>query len=139
MSGSVFVDTNVFVYLFDLDEPEKQDQARNLLGRLSKEATIVVSTQVLQEFYVAVTRKLAEPLRPQQAVEATRGIAAYHTVQVDPPMVFAAIQLHEDEKTSFWDALIIRAALESGCELLFSEDMRQGRRFGELSVDNPFR
>lgn len=138
MSGSVFVDTNVFVYLFDSDEPDKQDEARKLLGRLSRDATIVVSTQVLQEFYVAVTRKLAEPLTPRQALDATRGLAAYHAVQVDPPMIFAAIQLHEEETTSFWDALIIRAALESGCELLFSEDMQHGRRFGNLRVENPF-
>jgi len=138
MSGSVFVDTNVFVYLFDSDEPTKQDTARNLLDRLANEATIVVSTQVLQEFYVSVTRKLAQPLPPENAVEATRGLATYHVVQVDPSMIFTAITLHENEKTSFWDALILRAALESGCELLVSEDMQHGRRFENLRVDNPF-
>ncbi|HXV61308.1 MAG TPA: PIN domain-containing protein [Vicinamibacteria bacterium] len=139
MSDRVFVDTNVLVYLFDSDQPEKQDSARNLLNRLVKEATIVVSTQVLQEFYVTVTMKLAEPLPPQDAIDATRGISAYHVVQVDPSLIFAAIKLHEEEGTSFWDAMIIRAALESGCELLMSEDMQHGRRFGNLTVDNPFR
>jgi len=138
MSGRVFVDTNVFVYLFDSDESTKQNTARNLLDRLANEATIVVSTQVLQEFYVSVTRKLAQPLPPENAVEATRGLATYHVVQVDPSMVFTAIALHQHEKTSFWDALILRAALESGCELLVSEDMQHGKRFENLRVDNPF-
>ncbi len=97
-----------------------------------------MSTQVLQEFYVSVTRKLAQPLPTERAVEATRGLAAYHVVQVDPSMIFTAMSLHEKEKTSFWDALIVRAALESGCELLMSEDMQHGRRFENLRVDNPF-
>jgi predicted nucleic acid-binding protein len=138
MSDRVFIDTNVFVYLFDSDEPAKQQVARNLLDRIASEATIVASTQVLQEFYVSVTRKLARPLPPDDAVAATRGIAAYHVAQVDPSMVFAAITLHQKETLSFWDALIVRAALQSGCELLLSEDLQHGRRFGELTVDNPF-
>ncbi len=138
MSGNVFVDTNVLVYLFDADDPTKQETARSLMDRLAKEATIVVSTQVLQEFYVSVTRKLAEPLPSQHAMEATRGLSTYRVVQLDPSMIFAAIALHEKEKTSFWDALIVRAALESGCELLMSEDMQHGRRFEDLKVDNPF-
>jgi predicted nucleic acid-binding protein len=138
MSGNVFVDTNVFVYLFDSDDPEKKDTAQSLLDHLAKEATIVVSTQVLQEFYVSVTRKLAEPLSVQSATEATRGLSSYRVVQVDPSMIFAAIALREKEKLSFWDALIVRAALESGCELLMSEDLQNGRRFEDLRVDNPF-
>ena len=138
MSGNVFVDTNVFVYLFDADDPTRQDIARSLIDRLAKEATIVVSTQVLQEFYVSVTRKLAEPLPSQPAMEATRGLSTYRVVQLDPSMIFAAIALHEKEKTSFWDGLIVRAALESGCELLMSEDMQHGRRFEGLKIDNPF-
>ena len=138
MSGRVFVDTNVFVYLFDSDEPTKQNTARNLLDRLAKEATIVVSTQVLQEFYGSVTRKLAQPLPPEDAVEATRGLATYHVVQVDPSMIFAAISLHQNEKSSFGDALILRAALQSSYALLMSEVMQHGRRFENLRVDNPF-
>ena len=109
-----------------------------LLSGIAKEATVVVSTQVLQEFYVSVTRKLARPLPPDDAVAATRGIGAYQVTQVDPPMVFTAITLHQKEKISFWDALIVRAARESGCELLLSEDLQHGRRFGKLTVKNPF-
>lgn len=138
MSGSVFVDTNVFVYLFDSHEPDKQDAARALIQSLAQEKTIVVSTQVLQEFYVSVTRKLAEPLPPNVALEATKGLSTYHVVQIDPPMILNAIALHENEKTSFWDALIVRAALESGCELLLTEDMQHGRQFESLRLDNPF-
>ena len=70
--------------------------------------------------------------------EGMHKLSAYRVVQLDPSMVFAAIALHEKEKTSFRDALIVRAALESGCELLMSEDMQHGRRFENLRVDNPF-
>ena len=101
MSGNVFVDTNVFVYLFDADDPTRQDIARSLIDRLAKEATIVVSTQVLQEFYVSVTRKLAEPLPPQQAMEATRGLSTYRVVQLDPSIDFCRDRVARERKDFF--------------------------------------
>lgn len=138
MRDRVFVDTNVLVYLFDTDAPEKQAESRSLLERLGKQAGVVLSTQVLQEFYVSVTRKLARPLPPADALKAARDLSAFHVVQVDPPMIFRAIGLSQQEQTSFWDALIIRAALESDCAKLMSEDLQHGRQFENLVIHNPF-
>ena len=138
MSDRVFVDTNVFVYLFDSEEPRKQQTARTLLETLASSAIVVISTQVLQEFYVSVTRKLAKPLPVGQAEQATKNLSAYNVVQIDVSMVFAAISLCQREQTSLWDALIVRAAVESGCTRLLSEDLQDGRKFESTAVENPF-
>ena len=138
MSDRVFVDTNVFVYLFDGDTPDKQSVARELVAELSKNAILVLSTQVLQEFYVSVLRKLEKPLPPRQAQQATEELSAYTVVQVDTPLIFRAIELSQSETVSFWDALIIRAAMEAGCVRILSEDLQDGRSFGDTRVANPF-
>jgi predicted nucleic acid-binding protein len=138
MSDRVFVDSNVFVYLFDADSPDKQLKSRNLLEELSQESILVVSTQVIQEFYVSVTRMLKRPLPPQEATEATRSLSAYSIVQVDVPLIFRAIELSQSETVSFWDAMIIRAGMESGCARILSEDLQHGRRLGDTKIENPF-
>lgn len=138
MSDRVFVDTNVFVYLFDGDTPDKQSLARELLRELSKSAIVVLSTQVLQEFYVSVLRKLETPLPPEEARKATQDLSAYTVVQVDTPLIFRAIELSQSETLSLWDALIVRAATEAGCVRLLSEDLQDGRSFGGMRVENPF-
>jgi predicted nucleic acid-binding protein len=138
MNDRVFIDTNVFVYLFDSEEPRKQQIARTLLETLATSAILVISTQVLQEFYVSVTRKLAKPLPAGQAEEATKNLSAYNVVQIDARMVFAAITLCQREQASLWDALIVRAAMESGCIRLLSEDLQNGRQFEGTTVENPF-
>jgi predicted nucleic acid-binding protein len=138
MSDRVFVDTNVFVYLFDGDTPDKQSIASERLRELSKKANVVLSTQVLQEFYVSVSRKLETPLPPDQAQRATHELSAYTVVQVDTPLIFRAIDLSQSETLSFWDALIVRAAAEAGCARILSEDFQDGRKFGATRVENPF-
>lgn len=138
MSDRVFLDSNVLVYLFDSDTPDKQSRSRALLEDLSQDFILVVSTQVLQEFYVSVTRKLKRPLAPQEAMEATRGLTAYSVVQVDVPLIFRAIELSQRETVSFWDALIVRAGMESTCARLLSEDLQHGRSFEGTRIENPF-
>jgi predicted nucleic acid-binding protein len=85
-----------------------------------------------------VTRKLKKPLAPQEATEATRGLSAYSVVQVDVPLIFGAIELSQRESVSFWDALIIRAGVESRCARLLSEDLPHGRSFDGTRIENPF-
>jgi predicted nucleic acid-binding protein len=138
MSARIFLDSNVLVYLFDGDAPDKQARARSVLDELSQDSALVVSTQVLQEFYVSVTRKLTRPLAPREAANATREVAACSVVQVDVPLIFRAIELSQREAVSFWDALIIRAGMESGCTRILSEDLQDGRRFGDMAIENPF-
>ena len=87
-----FFDTNVLVYLFDTDAPGKQGLARDLLRRTAAEGHVVLSTQVLQEFYVAATRKLAVPLSSEDAERAVRDLAAFSVIQVDPALILAGIR-----------------------------------------------
>lgn len=135
---SVFLDTNVLVYLFDADAPEKQALARATFERLVLEGQVLLSTQVLQELYVTVTRKLAVPLGFDEALEVVRELAQLPMVQVDGPMVLKAIQLSQRYGFSFWDALIVQAALAGGAELLLTEDLQHGQLIAGLRIENPF-
>jgi predicted nucleic acid-binding protein len=139
MTVRAFVDTNVFGYLFQADEPEKQTLAREIAASDQVTRELVLSTQVLQEFYVTVTRKLAEPLRDDEAAAATRDIGKYTVVRVDPAMVYRAIDLSRRHVVSLWDALILRAAIESDCEVVLTEDLQDGWEVEGLRVENPFR
>jgi predicted nucleic acid-binding protein len=135
----VFFDTNILVYLFDAGAPAKQRQARSLLDKHTRAGETLLSTQVLQEFYVAVTRKLATVLEPGVAYEAVKELAVMPTVRVDTPLILSAIQLSRQQQLSFWDALIIRSALEGGASKPYSEELEHGQMFETLTVENPLR
>ncbi|MGE0803124.1 MAG: PIN domain-containing protein [Lautropia sp.] len=139
MSDKAFVDTNVLVYLFDGRTPAKQRRAGELLLRLAKAADApVVSTQVLQEAYSALTRKLG--MDPREALDALKMLEdTSFTVQpVDVPLIWRGAQRSIDDRIPFWDGLIVESASEAGCTLLYSEDMQDGRSFGNVTVRNPF-
>jgi predicted nucleic acid-binding protein len=138
MASRTFFDTNVLVYLFDADAPEKQARAREALGGAVERGTAAVSTQVLQEFFVTVTRKLARPMPPAQAEAALRGLMELPVVQVDPDMILAAAVSARRDRIPFWDALILAAASAAGCEQVLSEDLQHGRSFGRVRVVDPF-
>jgi predicted nucleic acid-binding protein len=93
---------------------------------------------VLQEFYVTVTRKFAKQLTQDEILLATRTLSALPVVRVSVEMIFSAIDLVRRLQLSFWDGLILQAALKSGCTLLFSEDLQHGQRIGNLRIENPF-
>ena len=139
MNGKVFVDTNVFVYLFDRDAPSKQAKARQLVQREGRDGRIVLSTQVLQEFYDTVTRKLGKPLTESDAAAATRDLCAFDVVDVDRDAVLRSIDFSRTNRISLWDSLIIDAARARNCSRLLTEDLQDGRTFGALTVSNPFR
>ena len=138
MSDRSFFDTNVLVYLFDQDAPGKQARARELFAAEARAGRIVLSPQVLQEFYVIVTRKLARPLSTEAALATLVQLNDFPLVPVDGAMVLRAVQLHQSATLSFWDALIVQAALEGNCKRVLSEDMQHGRRIGDLVIENPF-
>jgi predicted nucleic acid-binding protein len=133
-----FFDTNVLVYLFDGDTPGKREAARSLLQQEADAGRATLSTQVLQEFFVTVTRKLAVPLGHEQAERAVRNLAELSVVQVDAGLVFAGIELARRLQVSLWDALIVGAALQSGSTVLYTEDLQHGQRIDGLTVANPF-
>ena len=139
MNDKVFIDTNVFVYLFDKSAPAKQAKARHILETEGAPGHIVLSTQVLQEFYVSVTRKLGKPLSESDGASATTDLCAFDVVDVDKEMVLRSLTLSRTERMSFWDALIVEAAQTRRCGRLLTEDLQDGQRFGALRVANPFR
>ena len=134
-----FVDSNVLVYLFDQDTPRKKAAAQQLLQTEGAAGNILLSTQVLQEFYVTVTRKLARPLKPDTALEVVNQFAALPLVVIDPPLILSAIRRSQQDSISFWDSLIIDAALKGGAERLWSEDLQHGRVLNGMRIENPFR
>jgi len=138
MSGRTFVDTNVLVYLYDHSEPEKRRRAWEIFEALVQRGDVVLSTQVLQEFYVTVTRKLAKPISPADALDIVRRLAEFHIEPADSERVVDAIEFSQRHDVSLWDALIIGAALQSGSEVLLTEDLHTGWVIGELRVENPF-
>ncbi|MDN5865633.1 MAG: PIN domain-containing protein [Gammaproteobacteria bacterium] len=135
---TAFVDTNVLVYLFDADAPQKKAAAARLLSGQLVDEPLAISTQVLQEFYVTVTRKLAQPLSLSDARSVLEDLSELELVAVDAGMVFAAAKRNEAMQVSFWDALIIEAALAADCRTLYTEDLQNGQTFDGLEVKNPF-
>jgi predicted nucleic acid-binding protein len=133
---ATFLDTNVAVYAYDRDEPAKREIARSILAGDGE--PLVVSTQVLAEFYWVSTRRLERPLAEDDAAEVVRTLADLMVVGADAELVRAAIDLARERQISSWDALIVRAAQVGGCERLLSEDLQDGTRFDEVRVENPF-
>jgi predicted nucleic acid-binding protein len=134
-SGSAFLDTNVLVYFFDESTPEKAEIAREILRTVRP---LVLSTQVLQEFYVVATRKLEPPFTGDEAVSVIEGLAELEIVRPDVRTIIAAARLATEATISFWDALILRAASDAGCERLLSEDLAEGAIHAGVRVENPF-
>lgn len=139
MTGRLFLDTNILVYLFDADAPTKQGHVRQFLSNQTLQARLILSTQVLQEFYVTVTRKLATPLEPVAAAQAVRDLATWAVVQIDPSLILSAIARSQVSRISFWDALIVEAALSGGATDLYSEDLQDGLIVEGMRISNPFR
>jgi predicted nucleic acid-binding protein len=138
MLARTFVDANVLVYAYDTDAGRKHERAQSILVDLWESESGVVSTQVLQEFYVTVTRKLPKPLPKRTAREI---VATYESWSVHRPGiadVVAASELEERHRLAFWDALIVVSAQHSGTERLLSEDLQDGRRIAGVRIANPF-
>lgn len=136
MAERVFVDTNVVLYADDLDAGDKREKAQSLLYELYVDGNGVISTQVLQEFFVASTRKLGVPA--DVARRKVELLSRLDVVSIRPALILDAIDLHRLHSLSFWDALIVRAAAASGCQRLFTEDMQPGRTIAGVKIENPF-
>jgi predicted nucleic acid-binding protein len=138
MRDRAFVDTNVLVYAHDPGAGEKHVAARRLMERLWESRSGVLSTQVLQEFYVNVRRKAARPMSPQESKRALADYLRWDVVVNTGKSVLEAVELEERYGLSFWDSLILQAAIASGVETIYSEDLGDGRRYGSVRVENPF-
>jgi predicted nucleic acid-binding protein len=134
--GKVFFDTNVLVYAQDLDAPHKRERSRQLMAEVAAVGCGVISTQVLQEYYVTATRKLGvAPLAAKSVVQSFR---MFEIVQLSPDLIEQAIDRSVLSQLSFWDALIVAASAASGCTTIYSEDLNVGQVIGGVKVVNPF-
>ncbi len=136
MSARSFFDTNVLVYADDKAAPAKQRRALELVAEHRRAGTGVVSLQVLQEYFVTVTRKLQVDARiARRKVEL---LAEFDVVSPELADILAAIDLHRLHGLSFWDALVVRSAKQAGCSVLLTEDFQHGREMEGLRIVNPF-
>jgi predicted nucleic acid-binding protein len=137
MSARSFFDTNILVYADDDDAPAKQRLARDLVYEHRRRGTGVVSLQVLQEYFVIVTRKLK--LDPRTARRKVELLSEFDVAAPQVADILAAIDLHRLHGFSFWDALVLRSAQQAGCGVLLSEDFQDGREIDGVHIVNPFR
>lgn len=135
MPGRTFLDTNVLVYALDDADPDKKQTARALL---TETADVVVSAQVLSEFYVTITRKLQPTVPPETAIEMVRRLARLPCVAIDAELAQLAIEAGRRWRLSHWDALVIEAARQAGCTRILTEDLSAGAVYHGLAIENPF-
>jgi len=133
-----FVDSNVLIYAYDVTGGVKHEQAKALLASLWESRYGCLSIQVLQEFYVTVTRKVARPLAGEVAAEIVADLAAWRVHAPIVEDVKQAIATHRRYEISFWDAMVIRSAAQLGCRMLWSEDLNSGQVYEGVRVMNPF-
>ena len=139
MSGDrAFVDTNVLVYAHDSSALDKHDKARGIVTGLWETGGGLLSTQVLQEFLVTVTRKIPRPMSLAVAKDIVSSLLAWEVVVNDGPAVLRAADLMTRHRLSFWDSLIVQAAIDGGASLLYSEDLTHGQSIRGVTIENPF-
>jgi predicted nucleic acid-binding protein len=134
-----FIDTNILVYAYDADAGDKHKKAEALLRDCWETESGALSTQVMQEFYVTVTRKLPKTISKRAAREVIQAYEAWPVYHPNTGDILAASELEEQHSLSFWDALIVVAAQKSGAVDLASEDLQDGRQIGSLKITNPFK
>ena len=133
-----FVDTNVLVYAYDKRDAQKQDQAKMLLRRLWQDKTGCLSIQVLQEFYVTTTRKLAHLLTLVEASQIISDFGLWRIHQPQTEDILSAIQLQQRYQLSFWDSMIVHSASQLGCTTIWTEDLNEGQLIGGCLIQSPF-
>ena len=138
MSDKTFLDSHVLVYAHDVDAKDKHEIARQILHDLWTERTGVLSMQVLQEFYVNVTRKIPRPL-PKSSARLVVSSYSIWCVETTSAEILAAFRIEDDHRIGFWDALIVAAAAKSGAARVLSEDLHNGQVMAGVRIENPFK
>lgn len=138
MTVPVFVDTNVLVYVRDRTEPEKQRRAAEWMAELWERGAGHLSYQVLKEYYTTLTRKFDPPRDPADAREDVRALLTWRPITTDADLLESAWEVEDEYGYSWWDALIVAAALRSGARYLLTEDLQAGQDIGPLTILDPF-
>jgi|SRR5450631_67387 len=140
MSHRFFLDTNIFVYSFDITAPAKAKRALQLIQMGVDTQRGIISFQVVQEFFGVAIRRFAQPLSLAEAEQylgtVLRPMLAIHS---SAALYLDALRLHMAHHLSWFDSLIVAAAIEGRCDVLFSEDLQQGRKIDGLRIENPFK
>ena len=136
MSDLAFFDTNILIYADDASAPEKRERAISLVADHQRRNSLVISLQVLQEYFSAATRKLG--VAAETAQRKVEVLARGKVVRFTERDVIAAIELHRLVRISFWDAMIVHAARAANVAVLYSEDLGHGSVLGGVAVRNPF-
>lgn len=134
--SKVFLDTNILVYALDQDDPKKQNACRTILKQLQNENRVVISTQIMQEFFVVATQKLG--VNPLKAKSILQTLENLEVVAVSPALIYEAIDCSSANQISFWDALVIVCAESTRCALVLSEDLNDGQVIRGVKVQSPF-
>jgi predicted nucleic acid-binding protein len=137
-TDKTFVDTNILIYAHDVDAGQKHEIAKAVVRELWAERAGLLSTQVLQEFYVNATRKIKTPLAKPEARSIVETYAAWCVDGITPTDVAAAFQIEDRARIGFWDALILAVAVRSGARRVLSEDLNSGQAIAGLTIHNPF-
>ena len=137
MSGKTFIDTNVMIHAHDIDANAKNEIAKEVLRELWSERTGVISMQVLQEFYVNVTRKIPSPL-PKDLARSVVSSYVPWCMETTPAEISAAFRIEDESRIGFWDALIVSSAVKCGATRILSEDLNAGQRIAGILIENPF-
>ena len=137
MSARTFIDTNVLIYAHDTDAEAKHAVAKSVLRELWGERNGVLSPQVLQEFYVNVTKKIPQPLSKESARLVVSSYAIW-CIETTPVEISNAFRIEDESQIGFWDALIVASALKSGASRILSEDMNAGQTIAGIRIENPF-
>lgn len=139
MSGKFFLDTNIFVYSFDLSAPKKAAQATKLIRKGIETHGGIVSYQVVQEFFNVALRRFAKPMSSTDAEQylttTFRPLLAVHS---SPALYGEALRILARFRLPWHDSLIVASAIEGQCDVLYSEDFQHGQQFGSVAISNPF-
>ncbi|MCU7892030.1 MAG: PIN domain-containing protein [Candidatus Thiodiazotropha sp. (ex Ustalcina ferruginea)] len=138
MRDKVFVDTNILIYAYDLASEGKRKNAAEAVKILWDQGNGVLSTQVLQEFYVNVTRKIGHPISPDKARSILATYLAWQVEVIKHDHILRASEIQERHKISFWDAMIVVSAIQSGAIKILTEDLNHGQLIEGVLVENPF-
>lgn len=134
----VFIDTNILVYAYDITAKEKHETAAGIIAGLWETGKGIISTQVLQEFYVTMVQKIPNPIDDDEAAGIIRDLLSWKLVLNDGFTIFETISIQKRYQLSFWDSLIIESAISGGANMLLTEDLSHQQTIENLTIKNPF-
>ena len=135
----IFIDTNIMIYAYDVSAVEKHQIASHILSDLWNSGLGVLSTQVLQEFFVNIAQKIQKPIDKKLAKEIVRDFLRWQVVVNNGDSILDAIDICDKYRYSFWDSMIIEAAIKGGAVFLMSEDLQHGQVISGVTIRNPFK